>query len=262
MRILDGQAIVDYVQERQARQVRALRQAHRILPKLAVVEVGEPTKAGKALEEAINDYADDILVQVAVSQSGPGTLVDDLSKLDDDDTIQGAVILPCLTGDRDDDLVYTFSKDIGGLSEGSKFEDPIIAALKWLIAGYNLNLISKRIVIVSKGGQLSKSIAQEIPAPGASIVIINPAANDFEDLVKDADVIITYAFTDGLITNDIVKNKTIIIAADSPSSIASDVYECGDLTITSQKDGLTPLVVCTLLDNLITSATAKTSRVY
>src|SRR5579863_872936 len=91
MKSLNGRELAEYIKVRQAREVRALRQAWRVAPKLAiVVTVDNPViDVYMRLKEK---YGADILVDVdvhRVAQTDAPALIKQLNK---DDTVHGIIV--------------------------------------------------------------------------------------------------------------------------------------------------------------------------
>ena len=64
MKILDGSELVGYIKERQAKQVRALRQSWRVLPRLAIVRTGDNPVIDVYMRLK-KTYAEDILTKIS-----------------------------------------------------------------------------------------------------------------------------------------------------------------------------------------------------
>ena len=62
-KLLDGSELVGYIKERQARQVRALRQAHHVFPKLAIVKSTTASDVIDVYVRMKQRYGDDILIE-------------------------------------------------------------------------------------------------------------------------------------------------------------------------------------------------------
>src|SRR5688572_27237254 len=91
MRSLNGSELAGFIKERQAGQVRALRQAGHIQPKLAIVlTVDHP--AIEIYMRMKKKYGADILVDVdihRISQADAPSIIDQLNK---DDTVHGIIV--------------------------------------------------------------------------------------------------------------------------------------------------------------------------
>ena len=86
MKILNGKDLADYIKERQVRDVRSLRQAHQIIPRLAIVQCKDDAVINTYVRLK-KQYGADIAIEVDtyfVKQEEISTL---LQKLNDDDSV-------------------------------------------------------------------------------------------------------------------------------------------------------------------------------
>src|SRR5215204_62775 len=91
MKLLNGAELAGFIKERQARQVRALRQAHKIFPKLAIVRTSNDPRIA-AYVRLKKAYGEDILIDVdehVVAQEQALALVETLN---DDPSVTGIII--------------------------------------------------------------------------------------------------------------------------------------------------------------------------
>lgn len=91
MKILNGRDLADFIKERQARQVRALRQAHHVFPRLAIVQtIDSPViDSYVRLKQA---YGTDILIDVDVYKIDQAELSGVIERLNNDPSTHGIII--------------------------------------------------------------------------------------------------------------------------------------------------------------------------
>src|SRR5690348_16160228 len=137
MKILNGRELADFIKERQAHQVRALRQAHGILPKLAIVlTVDNPVI--NVYMRMKNQYGADILIDVdihSVKQDDAPALIDQLNQ---DDSVHGIIVqLPLERPEETDQIVDLVApeKDVDALGKNAIFDPATPMAIMWLLAG-------------------------------------------------------------------------------------------------------------------------------
>ena len=85
MKLLDGSEIAQFVKERQAKQVRNLRQTWKVIPRLAVVQTVDNTVIDTYVRLK-RQYAEDILVEFElhkVAHELVDQTIDELNKRDD-----------------------------------------------------------------------------------------------------------------------------------------------------------------------------------
>ena len=89
--MLNGRELAEYIQGRQAKQVRALRQADRVFPKLAIVQtVDNPVI--DAYVRLKQRYGAEILVDVEPHKVDQAALLDTIRVLNDDPSVHGIIV--------------------------------------------------------------------------------------------------------------------------------------------------------------------------
>jgi len=153
MKILNGRELAEYIQERQGREVRALRQASNIFPKLAiVVTVDNPII--DLYVRLKKRYGAEILIDVDVHRVELTDVPVLLSKLSEDTSVHGIIVqLPLSDPSKTDEIVnlVAHEKDVDALGSLSKFDPATAMAILWLLAGYNINLAGKEVLLVGRG---------------------------------------------------------------------------------------------------------------
>lgn len=266
MKILNGKELADYIKERQAKQVRNLRQEWKVVPQLAIVQ----TIDNPVIDTYVHlkqRYGDDIGVVVSVYKVDQSDLLATIENLNQDDTVHGIIVqLPLAdvsATERAVDTVAT-SKDVDGLATNSQFTPATPMAIDWLVAGYNVNLVGKRIAIVGNGRLVGAPLARLWQAQGKDVTVFDKESAETLSLkLREYDVIITAVGKPNLIDSDAVKIEAVVIDAATSSEdgkIVGDVSQAvrdrDDLTMTPEKGGVGPLTVTALFDNVIAAARA------
>ena len=260
MRLLNGAELAEFIKERQARQVRALRQADRIIPKLVIIDCTKSPIIAKyvALKQR---YAEDILIDVdyqVVEQSEAKALI---QKLNIDVTVHGIIVqIPLPDPSQTDEIIGEISpeKDVDALLPSSSYDGATPLAINWLLTGYNIDLRGKNIVIVGQGRLVGAPLKRMLENSDLQPIVVVENTKNPETIFADADVIITAVGKAGLITSDMIPLDCVVVDAGVTSDagvlkgdLADDVYERQDLTLTPVKGGVGPLTVAALFDNLI-----------
>ena len=136
-RELNGAELAGFIKERQAKQVRGLRQAWQIFPKLAIVtDSDNPVIATyMRLKER---YGADILIDVENHRVQSSELKKTISELNNRQDVHGIIVqLPLLNPSETDEVLAEIlpSKDVDGLCIDSKFDAATPIAINWLLAG-------------------------------------------------------------------------------------------------------------------------------
>ena len=263
MRILDGLELVGYIKERQAKQVRALRQSWRVLPKLAIIQtIDDPViDMYVRLKKA---YGADILVDVDVYKIDQSDALATIKELNNDPLTHGIIVqLPLSDPSQTDELVNAVdpAKDVDGLGDRATMTPATPMAIEWLLAGYNIVLQGKTIAIVGNGRLVGAPLSKIWNDQGLSVTVYDDTTVDLQASVAGSDVIVTATGVPGLITRSMVKPKAVVVDAGTASEagkivgdVAPEVRELADITITPEKGGVGPLTVAALFDNVMSAA--------
>lgn len=144
VKLLDGTELAGYVKERQAKQVRNLRQEHAIAPKLAIIQTIDDPVIDTYVRMK-RHYGEDILVDVEVMRPPADDIVATIARLNADDSIHGIIVqLPLVAGIDVDTVLnaVTPEKDVDGLAKGSLFTAATAQAIDWLLNGFNVDLLA------------------------------------------------------------------------------------------------------------------------
>jgi len=263
MKLLNGKEIADFIKERQAHEVRSLRQSKNIVPKLAIIRTN-PDPVVDSYMRIKQGYGQDIQVEVDVHTVEQKDAIDLIKKLNNDSTIHGIIVqIPLPDPSQTDEILnaVTPEKDVDGLNTSTKFDAPTPMAINWLLAGYNVDLLGKKVVIVGKGRLVGKPLMHLWQRSGVEVLTADKSVQDLADITRQADVLVTATGVPGLITADMVKGDVVIVdagvATDSNGligDVANDVRELPGIKITPEKGGVGPLTVCALFDNVLRAA--------
>ena len=271
MRFLNGAELRDFIKERQAKQVRALRQSWRVSPKLVIFYSSKSpvTETYMRLKE---NYGADILVEVERREVEISKLKEEIQKANIDEDIHGIIVqLPLenkngekLSKNETEAILSEISKekDVDGLN-GGDFIPATAQAINWLLAGYNISLENKKIAVVGQGKLVGAPLSKMFEDSGVKISKFDELnSSEMKEKLKDFDVVITAVGKPGLITSEMIKKKAVVVDAGTASEngkIKGDVEDSvrelrKDLTITPIKGGVGPLTVASLIDNVIVAA--------
>lgn len=262
-RALNGAELAGYIKERQAKQVRALRQAHGIRPKLAIIRTN-PDPVVDSYMKLKQTYGSDILIDVDVHTIDQKDALSRIAKLNEDNSVHGIIVqIPLPDRSQTDEILNAVAatKDVDGLANETTFQPATPLAIDWLLAGYNVDLAGKQIVIVGHGRLVGKPLAKLWQQNGFNVQIADKKVENLSELTRQADVIVCATGVPALITADMIKQDAVVVDAGVATDknglvgdLAPDVREREDLTLTPEKGGVGPLTVCALFENVIRSA--------
>jgi methylenetetrahydrofolate dehydrogenase (NADP+)/methenyltetrahydrofolate cyclohydrolase len=263
MKSLNGADLADYIKERQARDVRSLRQAHGVQPKLAIVVCKEDPVI-ELYMRLKQRYGSDILVDVDVHRIKQAKAPEMLKTLNADESVHGIIVqLPLEDPTQTEEIVNLVSpdKDVDALGLKPAFDPATPMAINWLLSGYNVELKGKRIVLIGHGKLVGAPLLHQYRVSGHDVEVADRDTADLKAMTLEADIIITAAGSPAILFSDMVKPGAVVVDAGVASEkgktvgdVAPELYERDDLTITPVKGGVGPLTVCALFENVIRAA--------
>ena len=263
MKLLNGKELSEYIKERQAKQVRALRQAHNVFPKLAIVQVKDDPVINTYVRLK-RQYGSDILIDVDIQQISQEKAAETIQKLNKDELVHGIIVqLPLADTSQTDEITNMVlpEKDVDALGEGSKFDPATPMAILWLLAGYNIDLKGKQVLLIGRGKLVGAPLEKILKESGISVTVADRSTKDLSEKTNAADVIITAAGSPAILYPDMIKHGAVVVDAGVASEdgktvgdVAQEVYERDDIVITPAKGGVGPLTVCALFENVIRAA--------
>ena len=266
---LNGKEVAEYVKERQARQVRALRQAHSINPKLAIIQ----TIDSEVIDTYVRmkkRYGADILIDVEVFKIDQSELKDKIKQINADPSFHGMIVqLPLADTSETEEAVNLVApeKDVDGMSADATLTPATPMAIMWLLAAYNVDLVGKKIAVVGKGRLVGAPLIKIWRESGYDVDVIDRTVSDPGAVIRQADVIVTATGVPGLIKTEDVKIGAVVVDAGTAAEhgkivgdVSDDIRERDDVIITPLKGGVGPLTVTALFDNVIQAAQATKSQ--
>ena len=265
MKLLDGTELADYIKERQAKQVRNLRQSWQVAPKLVIIQTVDDPVIDMYVRMK-RRYGDDIGVEVEVLRPTAEQVIDTIGTLNADSSAHGIIVqLPLVEGVAIENVLNAVdvSKDVDGLAEGSRFTAATAQAIDWLLAGYNVDLKGRKIAIVGNGRLVGAPLARLWTEAGYQVSVFDEHSKNMNKSLRRHNVIVSAAGVPGLIGVDSVQPGAVVVDAATSAEhgevvgdVSADLRTRNDLTITPEKGGVGPLTVASLFDNVIRAARA------
>ena len=260
MRELNSSELAGFIKERQAKQVRALRQAWHINPRLAIVtDVENPViETYMRLKQR---YGADILIDVEIHRVPAGGALEVIQELNNRDDVQGIILqLPISNSDQTEELLESIreDKDVDGLRKKAIFQAATPTAINWLLAGYGVDLKNKKVAIVGRGRLVGAPLEKMWLKSGVDVTVFEKG-DDLSQLIN-YDIIVSATGVPGLIKSQMIKTKAVVVDAGTASEngkivgdVSEEVRQRNDVIITPKKGGVGPLTVSALFDNVITA---------
>lgn len=265
MKSLNGSELAGFIKERQAHEVRGLRRAAGVEPKLAIIVTVEHP-AIEIYMRMKQRYGADILVDVDVHRIKQSEAKQLIEQLNADPNVHGIIVqLPLEDPAQTDEIVNLVApeKDVDALGADATLDPATPLAILWLLAGYNVDLRGKKIVLVGRGKLVGAPLERLLLASDYDVEVVDSKTADKAEVIAGADIIITATGTPGLVTSAMIKEGAVVVDAGvageqgkTVGDLAPDVYARDDLTITPTKGGVGPLTICALFENVIRAARA------
>jgi methylenetetrahydrofolate dehydrogenase (NADP+)/methenyltetrahydrofolate cyclohydrolase len=263
MKLLNGLELAEFIKERQSHQVRALRQAAHVAPKLAiVVTIDHPVI--NVYMRMKKKYGADILIDVDVHQVAQADASVLIKQLNDDASVHGIIVqLPLERPEETEQIVGLVApeKDVDALGKNAIFDPATPMAILWLLAGYNVALEGKKVLLIGRGKLVGAPLERMFKASGIDVSVADRATTDLKAVAIEADVIITATGSPAILYSDMIKHGAVVVDAGvageegkTVGDVAPSVYDRDDITITPPKGGVGPLTVCALFENVIRAA--------
>jgi methylenetetrahydrofolate dehydrogenase (NADP+) / methenyltetrahydrofolate cyclohydrolase len=263
-KLLSGTEIVGYIQERQARQVRALRQASRVFPRLVIIKSMSSSPVIDAYIRMKQRYAEEILIETIVETLSETDMPAAIARYNADPLVHGIIVqLPLADAASTDGIVNVIApeKDVDGLGKDAQYDSATATAINWLLSGYAVDLRDKAITIVGNGRLVGAPLARMWQQSGYTVIVIDDQVSDIASIVYKSDIIVTATGVPRLITSDMIQIGATVVDAGTASEngvivgdVEPSVRERDDIKITPEKGGVGPLTIAALFDNVIQSA--------
>ncbi|MGB4762308.1 MAG: bifunctional 5,10-methylenetetrahydrofolate dehydrogenase/5,10-methenyltetrahydrofolate cyclohydrolase [Candidatus Saccharimonas sp.] len=260
-RLLNGLELQGFIQERQARQVRNLRQEHGIIPKLCIIVSDQASPVIHTYIRMKQRYADDTEISMEVRSVPFAEIPAAIRAANEDEAIQGVILqLPIDDPTKTDEYCNLISpaKDIDGLGTGAFYPSATAQAVDWLLAGYNVSLEGKHITIVGNGKLVGGPLSRLWKSQGFAVTVLDEHSADVDEVLRMSDIIVSAAGVPRLVKSEQIKTGAVVVDAGTTSEngvIVGDVEESvrdrSDVTITPIKGGVGPLTYTVLFDHLI-----------
>ena len=260
MKLLSGSELVGYIKERQAKQVRGLRQAYNIIPRLAIIQtIDDPVI--DTYVRLKKRYGEDILIEVDHYKVNSYEVESTIEKLNSDPSTQAIIIQLPLDRPEDTDRIINLvapEKDVDGLGQSARFDAATALAINWLMAGYNIDLTKHKILIIGQGRLVGAPLYKMWKNSGFDVNVVDDSITDLAKETSAVSLIVSGTGVPGLVKDVMVPHGAVVVDAGTASDsgkIKGDidplVYEREDISITPQTGGVGPLTVAALFDNVI-----------
>ena len=214
IKYLYGNELSGYIKERQSKTVRTLLN-NKIKPKLAIIKTIDDPIINLYIKLK-QKYAEDLNINVdtfEIEQKQISKLIQDLN---DDASVQGLIIqLPLEDPSQTDQIINLVdpNKDVDSLSTKSKYSPATPMAILWLLAGYNISLENKHILIIGQGKLVGAPLQKMMINSGLNVEVANKKTLSLKEQCLNADIIISATGSPGVLKSNMVASGTVVIDA-------------------------------------------------
>lgn len=281
-KIIDGKALAKKIRDEVKIDVARLKERKGIIPKLAVVLVGEDppsqiyvrNKERACAEVGIASEARRIPSSIKQKE-----LVDLIKTLNNDETISGILVqLPLPQGLDETEALNEIKeeKDVDGLHPTNmgkllKGEDPLFIpctpqGIMELILSTGVEIKGKEAVVIGRSNIVGKPAAILLLQSHATVTICHSRTKDLGEVVKRADILVAAVGSPAIVHGKMVKEGAIVIDVGTNrvgEKLVGDVdYESANQRaayITPVPGGVGPMTIAMLLKNTYKAAERQAS---
>lgn len=260
-RELNGLELQGFIKERQLKQVRNVRQEHKIIPTLLIIKSLSASDVIDTYVRMKTRYADDISVEVLVESIDENQIIDRIIAANADSNIHGIIVqLPLKNISQTDEICNKIdsNKDVDGLGVNASFPSATAEGIDWLLAGYNVELEGKHIAILGSGKLVGNPLGKMWKARGLAVTMLDDTSENTDEVLRESDVIVSATGVPRLVTSEQVKHGAVVVDAGTASEkgvIVGDVDDAvrtrTDVTITPVRGGVGPMTIALLFDHVI-----------
>lgn len=233
MRILNGKELSEYITERQARQIRTLRQSFKVVPKLAIIQTIDDPVIDSYIRLK-QSYGEDIIAEVDVHKIDQSELAATIHSLNKDSSVHGIIIqLPLADPTETEQAVNLVApeKDVDGLGESATLTPATAMAIDWLLAGYNVELRDRHIVIVGNGRLVGAPLSKLWASAGLDVTVLDDSTENLAAEVRKGQVVVTATGVPGLITTHMLQPGAAVVDAGTASENGKLVGDVAGLSL-------------------------------
>lgn len=266
-KLLNGQELAGFIKQRQAKQVRMLRQAHAIFPRLAIVKASNATEVINTYVRMKQAYGRDVLVDVDVYDCEQTELAGTIARLNADESVQAIVVqLPLENPEQTQEIVDGISpqKDVDGLGANAEFISATAEAVDWLLSGYSVELKGKKITLLGHGKLVGGPLEKLWNSQGLDVTVLERSSDNIDETLLASDIIVSATGQAGVLNDSNVPQNAVVVDAGTASEDGVVVGDTDprlqarrDLVITPPKGGVGPLTVSLMFDHVIRACLAQ-----
>lgn len=267
-KLLNGKELAGFIQQRQAKQVRMLRQAHGIIPKLVIIMSDTASPVIETYVRMKKRYGEDILIETDIIACQQSDMPAEIKQANEDASVYGIIVqLPIDDPTQTERIVNLIdpAKDVDGLGDKPAYASATAEAIDWLLAGYSVSLEDKRITLLGNGKLVGAPLAKLWQKAGYDVTVLDKFSQNIDETLLGSEVIVTATGKARILHDGNVPKNAIVVDAGTASEdgrvvgdSAPELQVRQDIMITPPKGGVGPLTVVVLFDHVIQACLATT----
>ena len=266
-KLLNGTELAGFIKQRQAKQVRMLRQAHKIIPKLVIIQSQSASDVISTYVRMKQRYAADILIETEIVSLAQADMPAYIKKANRDPSVHGIVIQLPLDEPKGTESIVNLidpQKDVDGLGEKADYISATAEAIDWLLSGYGVELADKRITLLGRGKLVGRPLEKLWSGRGYQVTVLDSSSQDVDGVLANSQVIVSATGVARILSDKNVPHGSVVVDAGTVSEDGKIVGDSApelqvrrDLTITPVKGGVGPLTIVLMFDHVIQAAMAR-----
>lgn len=235
-----------------------------VIPHLATILVGD-NPASKTYVDLKKKFIESLGCQLDVyllsSKADFSEIKLLIETLNEDVSVHGIMVqfpLPTELLDKKTEIInlIDMSKDVDGLKENSKFLHPTAKAVLEIMAMavYETKQEIITACVVGSDGMVGKPLVKELKKLGYIVNECDKDTGDLKEKVISSDVVISATGVVNLISEDMIREDSIVIDVGSPNGDVSPLVSEKASFITPVPGGVGPVTITCLAENLIVAA--------
>lgn len=255
--VVDGKALAEEIKKDLRSKIKD-RSLH-----LVVVWVGEDPVSEKYVERKRKmgvDLGIEVTAREYSADIAEADLAEEMGKLAIDKNVNGIIVqlpLPRHISEQNILDLIPPEKDVDALGSEAKVLSPTVGAIKEILERNKIDLKNKKVVVVGNGRLVGRPASIWLTQEGADVEVIDIETKNPDEILRQADIIISGVGKSDLITPDKIKDGVVLIDAGTSESLGQIVGDanpaCADKCslFTPVPGGVGPLTVVMLFRNLL-----------
>ena len=162
--------------------------------------------------------------------------------------------------EKDADVLSDVARQKFARGDADACVPPVVGAIAEIFRIHTIEPKEKKAVVIGRGFLVGAPAALWLAQQGAQVTVANRSTQDFSDILRDADIIVSGAGAPHLITPDMLKRGVVLIDAGTSESGGEVVGDADPACaakcsiFTPVPGGIGPLAVAKLFENAVTLA--------